>query len=243
MAMPPLTLPGISWPLQATVGHIAVSTPGITGHFKAGAGLDAIVACELVDAGKFRNGAPRQWCRTHQCYWGVNADLAQLEASGRRQCKLHGSAMGYLLYPEVFDPARHHASSLTLGEDGLLHLQARSDDGGALLVRTAMALAIDCRALPGLFHPSVAQINITPPAAHAWMEALQQGAPLGCSDCSRCGHPHLDLGDFAQEAHRRHYCGNCGHDATHSAQAMVSSPLHRLREFALRTPQRWRQWF
>ena len=243
MAMPALTLPGISWPLQATVGHIAVATPGITGHFKAGAGTDATVECELVEAGKFRNGAARQWCRTHQCYWGVKADLAQLDATGRRQCKLQGGAMGYVLYPEVFDPASHHASSLTLGEDGLLHLQARPDAGGALLARTARALAIDCSSLPSLFHPSILQINITPPAAAAYVRAQREAVPLGCSDCSRCGHPHLDLGEFAVEPHRRHYCGNCGHDGTHSAQAMVSNPLQRLREYALRTPKRWRQWF
>ena len=243
MAMPPLTLPGISWPLDATVGHIAVASSSIAGHFKAGAGLDALIECDLHDAGKFRNGAPRQWCRSHQCYWGVNADLAALEASGTARCKLHDSAMGYLLYPEVFDPARHHAISLAAGDDGLLHLRARSDDGGALMVRTALALAIDCRALPGLFHPSIVQINLTPPAAAAYLQAVQQQAPLGCSDCARCGHPHLDLGDFALAPHRRHYCGNCGHDATHSAQEMVSTPLQRLRQHALATPQRWQQWF
>ena len=238
-----LTLPGICWPLQASVGHISVTKPDITGHFKAGAGLDAIAECELAGAGKFRNGAPRQWCRTHQCYWGVKADLALLEASGQRQCKLHHSPMGYLLHPEVFDPMRHHASRLTLGEDGLLHLQAKADEDGALLVRTAMAIAIDCSALAGVFHPSVLQLNITPPAALAYLQALRAGVLLGCSDCSRCGHPHLDLGDFAVRAHRRHYCGNCGHDGTHSAQAMVSNPLQRLHEVALRAPERWQQWF
>ena len=243
MAMPALTLPGICWPLEATVGHIAVASASITGHFKAGAGTDAIIECDLQDAGKFRNGAPRQWCRSHQCYWGVNADLAALEATGTARCKLHDSAMGYVLYPEVFDPARHHAISLALGNDGLLHLQARSDDGGTLMVRTALALAIDCRALPGLFHPSIVQINLTPPAAAAYLQAVQQQAPLGCSDCARCGHPHLDLGDFALAPHRRHYCGNCGHDATPSAQEMVSTPLQRLRQHALATPQRWQQWF
>ena len=236
MAMPALTLPGICWPLEATVGHIAVANSSITGHFKAGAGLDALIECDLQDAGKFRNGAPRQWCRSHQCYWGVNADLDAQASSGLLRCKLHDSPMGYLLYPEVFDPARHHAGSLTLGDDGLLHLQARSGDGGALLVRTAMALAIDCRALPGLFPTDVVQLNITPPAVQAFTAALQAGTPLDCSDCARCGHPHLDLGSFALAPHRRHSCGHCGHDASHSATPIVSTPLWRLH-------QRYAQWF
>jgi hypothetical protein len=74
------------------------------------------------------------------------------------------------------------------------------------------------------------QLNITPPAAQAFAAALQSGTPLDCSDCARCGHPHLDLGSFALAPHRRHSCGHCGHDASHSATAIVSSPLWRLRQ-------------
>lgn len=250
----PLTLPGICWPLHATVGHIAVTTPQITGHFNAGAGLDAIVVCDLVPAGKYRNGAARQWCRTHQVYWGTQADLADQSFSGKTRCKHHASLMGYVLYPEVFDPSVHHGASLAQetehaedAEDaentGLLVLRARPDNGGALLARKAMALAIDCRNLPGLFHADIAQINLTPPAVQGYLQARRSGAPLGCIDCPRCHHPHLDLDEFAQEPHQRHYCGHCGHSATHSKEEMVSNPLARLAKYALRTPQRIERWF
>ena len=239
----PLTLPGMCWPLQASTGHLAATTEHITGHFRAGAGMDAIGACEVQPAGQFRNGAARHWCRTHQCYWGTQADVAARQASGQLRCRLHASPMGYVLYPERFDPARHHAICLRPGQDGLLQLRARADDGGALLARDARVLAIDCRALPGLFAPGVVQLNITPPAAQAWLAALQAGVPLGCSDCARCGHPHLDLGDFALAPHRRHTCGQCGHDASYSATAIVSTPLWRLRDFARRQPRRFAQCF
>jgi hypothetical protein len=226
----PLTLPGICWPLQASTGSLAATTQHITGHFRAGAGEDAIIVCDLLPAGKFRNGAARHWCRTHQCYWGTQADLGDWQATRQMRCRQHASPMGYVLYPELFDPGRFHATTLRLGSDGLLQLRALADDGGTLLARDAAALAIDCRALPGLFPADVVQLNITPPAAQAFAAALQAGTPLDCSDCARCGHPHLDLGSFALAPHRRHSCGHCGHDASHSATAIVSTPLWRLRQ-------------
>lgn len=232
----PLTLPGICWPLHASTGHLAVTTPLITGHFRAGAGEDAVIVCDLLPAGKFRNGAARHWCRTHQCYWGTRADLAAQQAGQPMRCRQHASPMGYVLYPELFDPMQFHAATLRLGPDGLLQLRARADDGGALFSRDLPALAIDCRALPGMLPPDVVQLNVTPPAAQAFAAALQASAPLDCSDCARCGHPHLDLGSFALTPHRRHSCGHCGHDASHSAAPIVSTPLWRLR-------QRYPHWF
>jgi hypothetical protein len=72
---------------------------------------------------------------------------------------------------------------------------------------------------------------MTPVMLHAWHGALHSGKPIGCSDCARCGHPHLDLGSFSTREHRRHYCGYCGHDGTHSAQAIISTPIFSLLNF------------
>ena len=208
-----------------------MTTRHITGHFRAGAGQDAIVVCDLLPAGKFRNGAARYWCRSHQCYWGTQADLAEAQAAERWRCRQPASPMGYVLYPALFDPSQFHATTLRLGLDGLLQLRARVDDGGALFSRDLPALAIDCRALPGLVPPDIVQLNITPPAAQAFAAALQACTPLDCSNCARCGNPHLDLGSFALAPHRRHSCGHCGHDASHSATPIVSTPLWRLRQY------------
>ncbi|MBB5609380.1 MULTISPECIES: hypothetical protein [unclassified Janthinobacterium] len=238
-----LTLPGMCWPLHATVGNIAVTTSTMSGHFRAGAGCDGLVLCDLLPAGKFRNGAVRHWCRTHQCYWGTKADLADFAASQQMRCKQHASPMGYMLYPDVLDVSDYHAITLDYLDDGTLRLQAKANNGGTLLVRDVSALAIDSRSLPGLFHPSIVQINITPPAALAYVAALRSGVALGCIDCPRCAHPHLDLGDFALSPHRRHLCGHCGYDAVHGVAACVSTPLQRLRDHALRKPGHIKHWF
>ena len=73
---------GICWPHGGTVGCITVDSKLIYGQFPALHGDDAAVCCQLTPAGKYRNGAARAWCRAHQQYWGVKADLAALAATG-----------------------------------------------------------------------------------------------------------------------------------------------------------------
>lgn len=227
----PRQVSGICWPLEATVGHIAVETGQLSGDFPAAEGLDAVVDCQLVAAGKYRNGAARHWCRTHQVYWGVKADLADLAASGLRRCARHAGKMGYALHPPAIDLAVCASATIGATPDGAIEAVIAPIAANAARpapVRCA-ALALrdsgECALFPGT---AIVQVNITPPALLAYIEARAGGRELGCVCCARCGHPHLDLGSFAQTPHRRHYCGNCGTDSTHSPAAMISSPLHAL---------------
>lgn len=235
-AATPLTLQeaaGICWPHEATVGHIAVSSGQITGYFPAGRGGDAIVGCLLVAAGKYRNGAARQWCRTHQTYWGVKADLAALADSGQQRCARHLDKMGYALNPPVIDLAACASVAISGAPDGAIAFA--SVPIGATATATApattrcAAVALRTSASDALFPGTdIVQVNITPPALLAYTSARAAGQAPGCVACARCGHPHLDLGSFAHTPHRRHYCGNCGTDSTHSPAPMISSPIHAL---------------
>ncbi len=213
---------GICWPHGGTVGHLTVTTTQIDGIFRERQGDDAIVQCQLVPAGKYRNGAARAWCRTHQHYWGVKADLAALAASGVARCACHGHKMGYVLDPLVLD-LRHVERIVVAGDQGGMRVRAvPRAQGEAALVTTVPALAI-VPDMPLFGDCAIVQVNITPPALAA-LPAAGAGA-VACIACARCGHPHLDLGAFASTAHKRHYCGYCGHDATHSSAACVSNPL------------------
>ena len=60
-------------------------------------------------------------------------------------------------------------------------------------------------------------VNITPPAAFEFVRSQEVGREMACINCSACGYPHLDLGDFATKAHKKHFCGNCGRDSTWSS--------------------------
>lgn len=201
----------IAWSASATVGHIAVADNVLVGDLDAGR-----VDCKLAPAGKFRNGAARWWCMSHQAYWGVNADLARAD----QRCRAAALPLQMVRKPLLLAlPAAAAPSSarlqLTLA-DGAIAVR------GAGIDITVAALAITH--LDGVYrHPAITRVNVTPPALAAMAHAD------GCVDCARCGYPHLDLGPFAVRAHRRHTCGQCGHDSTHSSVAIVSNPLYLLR--------------
>lgn len=220
---------GICWPHEATVGHITVASGQIGGYFRAACGSDAVVDCVLVGAGKYRNGAARQWCRTHQIYWGVKADLAALAASGKQRCARHLEKMGYALHPPTVDLAACASVSIGSAPGGAIALAIVGAGATQAVTARCAAVALRTSATAALFPGTdIVQVNITPPSLLAYTTARAAGRELGCVCCARCGHPHLDLGSFAETPHRRHYCGNCGCDSTHSPSAMVSSPLHAL---------------
>lgn len=201
---------GICWSHATTVGNIAVAS----GELRL---VDGRVACEFTAAGKYRNGAARWWCRTHQSYWGVKADLAAFDPAREKVCSKHADPLDVVLDPLVLDMTRL-ASVWVRARANVLHVRADAIDG------EFPAIAIT--GVAGVFaSEEIVQLNVTPPAVSALDHAR------GCLDCARCGYPHLDLGEFAVRAHRRHYCGNCGNDSTHSKIPIVSNPLFALNEF------------
>ena len=56
--------PAICWSYGRTLGNIAVYSQSLVGRFPENAGSDAELPCDFVNAGKFRHGADRWWCRT-----------------------------------------------------------------------------------------------------------------------------------------------------------------------------------
>jgi hypothetical protein len=215
---------GICWSHATTVGNIAVASAMLRGEFERD-----LVACDISAAGKYRNGAARWWCRTHQAYWGVKADLAAFDRARGKVCGAAARPLKLVLDPLVLDMKRCASVRICGAGDGLRVLAAGSID--------ALLPAIAITGIDAVFtSPDIVQVNVTPPA----LQALAGARQLGCLDCARCGYPHLDLGSFARNAHRRHYCGNCGCDSTHSKSPIVSNPLFALSEhFAGRLTFEW----
>ena len=73
----------ICWSYGRTLGNIAVFSEEVIGMFPAKKGDDAILTCDIVEAGKMRNGAKRWWCRTHQKHWGTKGDIASAVNDGQ----------------------------------------------------------------------------------------------------------------------------------------------------------------
>lgn len=237
----------VCWADDRTMGNIAVSSPEMMGVFKAKEGTDAVLPCDFVSAGKFRNGATRLWCRTHQKHWGTKADQQSLETTGEMHCANHIQGMNYVVDPQTIDiesyaevgiwcslPAAIASSSIQARKPRI-HVHLREHSGGTKHTDgdfPAISLLYDPKI--DLFKSaSIQRVNITPPAALEFIAGLEEGKDMDCINCSSCGFPHLDMGSFAETPHRKHFCAACGRDSTWSKKAIVSTPLKPLHDFFL----------
>jgi hypothetical protein len=249
-------VPAICWSYGRTLGNIAAFSPSLLGRFPAQSGDDAQLPCDFVDAGKFRSGAVRSWCRTHQTHWGTKADLESFEQFQEMRCANHTQLMNYVVSPltiEISDyaeigiwcsmPAALSTEQI-VSRPPKIHVHVRPKVGGkktidrdfhaiSLLYRHTTldrdtALQRDTAPLFG--STDITRVNVTPPAAFEFVCGLEANRDMACINCSNCGYPHLDLADFARRPHRKHFCGNCGWDSTWSKEPIVSTPLKPLHD-------------
>ena len=89
----------VCWAPGRTIGNIAVSSEESVGMFPGTYGNDAILPCQIVPAGKFRHGARRWYCKTHQLHWGTQADYAAASDTGEIACGNHLMRMAYVVDP------------------------------------------------------------------------------------------------------------------------------------------------
>jgi hypothetical protein len=236
--------PAICWSYGRTLGNIAVYSQSMLGSFSSNAGDDALLPCDFVHAGKFRHGADRWWCRTHQSHWGTIADYASYERSRAMTCANREQRMNYVVGPFEINPDGYAEVGIWCSMPAALstlpiaarppkiHVHVRSEAGGKKTIdRDFHAIAILHSEDLALFGSvDITRVNITPPAAFEFVRGLELGREMDCVNCSHCGYPHLDLGDFAHRPHRKHFCANCGRDSTWSSTAIVSTPLKPLHD-------------
>lgn len=235
----------ICWSYGRTLGNIAVSSEQLLGTFPDREGDDAILQCDIVAAGKMRNGKDRWWCRTHQRHWGTKADIADAAAHGVMRCSNHGQLMSYIVDPEHINIQEHAEVGIWCsmppalthkGEPAprrpKIHVHVRNAPGAEKVVdRDYKALSLHYNASNSLFGSSeITKVHLTPPSALEFVLALESGKQMDCINCKDCGYPHLDLGEFARKEHTKHLCGNCGRDNTWSANPIASTPLKPLHD-------------
>lgn len=239
----------ICWSYGRTIGNIAVFSPSLLGRFPSAIGDDAELPCDFVHAGKFRMGTERWWCRTHQTYWGAKADLQAYDQFGEMRCANHTQRMHYVVGPLILNLSSYEEVGVWCSMPAALstfevknrppriHVHVRPKaDGKKTIDRDYNAISVLYSPELGLFgNDDIKQVNITPPAAFEFVRSLVVGREMEYINCSTCGYPHLDLGDFATTPHRKHFCGNCGRDSTWSREAIVSTPLKPLHDSFAKT--------
>jgi len=233
----------ICWSYGRTLANIAVYSPQLLGHFPDSAGTDARLPCEFVDAGKFRHGAPRWWCRTHQTHWGTKADQQSVAQSLAMTCANHQQSMNYVLTPFELNVDDYDLIEVTCclppaistriitRASPTIELRLRTGAKSKTSTTQHAAISLVYEQQLGLFkNGEIARVNITPPAALDFVLALEANRAMTCISCSHCQYPHLDLGDFARKPHRKHFCANCGRDSTWSKEPIISTPLKPLHD-------------
>jgi hypothetical protein len=234
----------ICWAPGRTIGNIAVSSEEVFGRFEGKYGEDAILPCQIIPAGKFRNGAKRWYCKTHQIHWGTNADYAAADETGEVLCSNHLIRMSYVVNPLEIEfndfeeigiwcslpPAL--SSSPIQARAPQIHVHKRfAGNSKKVIDRDFQAIVCSYNQDLGLFdNPEIEKIQVTPPAAFQFVRSIEENRTMSCVTCGKCGYPHLDLGDFATQPHRKHFCGNCGNDSIWSTEPIVSTPLKPLHD-------------
>lgn len=234
----------ICWAHGRTLGNIEVRSPEILSHFTERHGEGVMLPCDFVYAGKYRHGADRWWCRTHQSHWGAKADLNALQSSNEMRCANHAQLMNYEIQPYTVDLDKHAEvgvwcslpAALSTAEikprPPKIHVHVRdAPESVKSIDKDFAALSVVYSTREGLFGDGdTIRVDITPPAAFDFVCALEAHKEMGCIDCSNCRHPHLDLGDFGKTPHRKHFCANCGRDSTWSKGPIISTPLQPLHD-------------
>ena len=248
----------VCWAQGRTLGNIEVRLPELLVHSTEKRATDVILPCDFVYAGKYRHGADRWWCRTHQTHWGVKADFAVLRSLSAMRCANYAQLMNYEIAPYTVDLSKYAevgiwcsmpaaiSTSDIISRPPKIHVHVRdTPESHKQIDKDFRIITATYSMRNSLFDENDSiRVDITPPAAFSFVCALEENRQMGCIDCPNCGYPHLDLGEFSRTPHRKHFCANCGKDSTWSKGPIVSTPLQPLHDRAAThltyiRPSRW----
>lgn len=229
----------IIWSASHTLGNITIKADNpVIKQIPEGSNTFVNLPCDFVEAGKFRNGKPRWWCRTHQMHFGKKADTDK--------CSNASIPLDCCRDPFLLDPSEYSGGiavwaalepAICTRPDGAteptgIHVHCRRTPSGKKLVdKTFPATRIKITDPLGT---AFDWIDVTPIAAQAWLKANISGLEPISIRCTYCSTPHLDLENFAIKPHRKHLCGNCGRDFW-AQKPVTSNPLALLAPYLEKT--------
>ena len=167
--------------------------------------------CYVLQVGKFRNGAPKAWCKTHAQF---------MRETGKSNCSDSGRIVKLRCLSLDIDqyaggigvwgslpPAIDTAPSETDSESLLrgIHVHARREPK----IKKEVDETYD---IVALFRGLALIAILDTGSATALVQSRIAGLPTRLIQCSHCGKDHVDEGWFAVMPHRKHQCLCCGRE-------------------------------
>lgn len=185
--------------------------------------------CSVVQVGKFRNGSPKAWCRTHAEFVRP-ANASECARAGSR-IALRCLSLGVDQYPGgigiwgSLPPAIDTVDS-TVDEESLLegvHVHARSHPKAKKQVDETYDLV-------ALFRSGELLIAIDTDSATSLVQSRIANLQSARVECNHCGAVHIDEGWFAVNSHRKHQCMCCGREFYQKTDVPGSAIEDKLRQ-------------
>ncbi|MFK8067143.1 MAG: hypothetical protein AB8D52_02765 [Gammaproteobacteria bacterium] len=232
----------ICWSKNNTIGNIALCSEEIFDPTSKKSAVDVVLPCQFIPAGKFRHGVKRWYCKTHQTHWGTKADFMTAFESGELCCKNHLKRMSYVINPYDLEFKNFKEIIIrctlppALSSDKIpkrppqIHVEKRVKNDQKIDLNFDALICSYYDQTTSLPNPQITKIQVTSITAFEFVRAVDEGRELSCVTCKKCNHAHLDLGDYAEKPHRKHFCGNCGNDNVWTKDKAISTPLKPLHD-------------
>lgn len=195
-------------------------------------------ACDAISVGKFRNGAPKVWCKTHAAVIKGDHPKGCARSSQRTvlRCvsiQVDGYSGGIGIWgslPPALDTADASTDVESLSKG--IHVHARPQP----TARKEIDLTYD---LVALYRGSQLLVVLDTGSATSLVQARIAGLATELIQCNHCGADHIDEGWFAVTPHRKHQCLCCGREFYRknlNAGSAVESRLEEIFPSRARTP-------
>lgn len=175
--------------------------------------------CELAGVGKFRNGRPKVWCKTHaqvvkdveasECTHG--GSVVRLRCLSLQVDRYAGGLGIWGSLPPAIDTATSDMDTGSLLQG--VHVHARPEPKAKKEIDETYDVVV-------LFRDEQLLVTLDTNSATALVQSRIAGLETRSIRCPRCHAEHIDEGWFAVTPHRKHQCLCCGREfyqkTTHS---------------------------
>jgi transposase-like protein len=200
--------------------------------------------CTIEYLGKYRNGKPKYWCKTHFTMTNKIGNDTPENCDKKDQPKISENDK-YVLNPTEWEGGIGVWGSLEpvyntsphIGHDSGIHLHARNHESGDKQIDYTFKELAVLTPETDLFN-SENYITLNTEIAHAYTASMVFGKDMKYLKCPHCKMGHIDADFYAVTYHKKHMCTYCGKDFVDSERGISNPVVEIQRIFGSATDQR-----